>query len=247
VGFPAVIRVTSRRRRDYGRAQCRSKEIRLIRSFFHTDLGFAQYWLARYTGALPETRDSSHLEVLVTRFKFAPGVFLVLAILFVPSLAPAAFASSDKDAITAMLERGRKAFDTHDVNAVMANYAPGDQLFVFDVIPPREYPSWEAYKKDWQELFGEGRDNLQVDRADDGCVPEDRREVADRARTCFGAGGSGDGQGGFAVEAVRMLAFQAKASRVFAEPSQMGRLISRAEDVSGCNRHDPARLPFICR
>jgi ketosteroid isomerase-like protein len=78
---------------------------------------------------------------------------LALAVLFITALAPAASASSDKDAIAALLERGRKAFDAHDVNAVMANYAPGDQLFVFDVVPPREYPSWEAYKKDWQELF----------------------------------------------------------------------------------------------
>ena len=89
----------------------------------------------------------------MTRFRFAPTIFLALAALFLTTLAPAAFASSDKDAIAALLERGRKAFDAHDVNDLMANYAPGDQLFVFDVIPPREYPSWEAYKKDWQELF----------------------------------------------------------------------------------------------
>jgi ketosteroid isomerase-like protein len=38
---------------------------------------------------------------------------------------------------------------------VMAGYAPGDQLFVFDLVPPREYPSWDAYKKDWQELFAQ--------------------------------------------------------------------------------------------
>jgi ketosteroid isomerase-like protein len=92
----------------------------------------------------------------VTGFKFAPGLLLVLTILFIPAApASAASASSDKDAIAALLERGRKAFDSHDVDAVMANYAPGSQLFVFDVIPPREYPSWEAYKKDWQELFAQ--------------------------------------------------------------------------------------------
>lgn len=163
----------------------------------------------------------------MTRFRFAPVWFLPLAVLFITTLASAASASSDKDAIAALLERGRKAFDAHDVNAIMANYAPGDQLFVFDVIPPREYPSWDAYKKDWQELFEQfpgpihkwidglqplcGRRNddgerwvdFQVGRADDGCVSKDRREVADRSRTCLGARGPGDGQGGFAVEAVR--------------------------------------------
>jgi ketosteroid isomerase-like protein len=35
----------------------------------------------------------------------------------------------------------------------MSVYAPGKQLFVFDVVPPREYKSWDAYKKDFEELF----------------------------------------------------------------------------------------------
>ena len=35
----------------------------------------------------------------------------------------------------------------------MAVYA--QDVFVFDVIPPREYPTWGAYKKDWEGLFAE--------------------------------------------------------------------------------------------
>jgi ketosteroid isomerase-like protein len=89
----------------------------------------------------------------MTRFRFAPGILLVVAALFAPALTLAASASSEKDVIAALIERERKAFDAHDVDGVMANYAPGDQLFVFDLVPPREYPSWDAYKKDWQELF----------------------------------------------------------------------------------------------
>jgi ketosteroid isomerase-like protein len=80
---------------------------------------------------------------------------LLLAALFVPAGSISASTSSQKDMIAALIERNRKAFDAHDVDGVMANYAPGDQLFVFDVIPPREYPSWDAYKKDWQELFAQ--------------------------------------------------------------------------------------------
>jgi ketosteroid isomerase-like protein len=91
----------------------------------------------------------------MTRFRFAPGILLVLAALFAPALTLAASASSDKDAIAASIERERKAFEAHDVDGVMASYAPGDQLFVFDLVPPREYPSWDAYKKDWQELFAQ--------------------------------------------------------------------------------------------
>jgi ketosteroid isomerase-like protein len=40
-----------------------------------------------------------------------------------------------------------------DVPAIMKGYAPGSELFVFDVTPPRQYVGFEAYKKDWAEFF----------------------------------------------------------------------------------------------
>ena len=66
---------------------------------------------------------------------------------------PARSAMSSKAAIEALEQRYVKAFNAKDVNAIMANYAPGSGLFVFDAVPPREYPSWESYKKDWEGLF----------------------------------------------------------------------------------------------
>jgi ketosteroid isomerase-like protein len=72
---------------------------------------------------------------------------------FSQAKAPASSAASDKAAIEAQVEKYRKAFEAKDVNAIMANYAPGNQVFVFDAIPPREYASWDAYKKDWEGLF----------------------------------------------------------------------------------------------
>ena len=39
-------------------------------------------------------------------------------------------------------------FANKDVNAIMAMYAP--DVFVFDAVTPREYPTWAAYKKDWE-------------------------------------------------------------------------------------------------
>ncbi len=66
---------------------------------------------------------------------------------------PADSTTGDKATIEAQVEKYRKAFEAKDVNAIMAAYAPGKQLFVFDVVPPREYSGWNAYKKDWEELF----------------------------------------------------------------------------------------------
>ncbi len=50
----------------------------------------------------------------MTRFRFVPTILLALAVLSIPTLASAASASTDKDAIAALLERGRKAFDAHE-------------------------------------------------------------------------------------------------------------------------------------
>ena len=58
----------------------------------------------------------------------------------------------DKAQIEALFQQYGKAFNARDVNAIMALYSPAD-LFVFDVVPPREYPTWDSYKKDFEALF----------------------------------------------------------------------------------------------
>jgi ketosteroid isomerase-like protein len=87
-------------------------------------------------------------------------ISVLLAVLFVaivllpkhasalPSLAP-----SDKTQITELIEKYRLAFEARDVTAIMSAYAPGDGVFVFDAIPPRDYPTWDEYRKDWEGLF----------------------------------------------------------------------------------------------
>jgi ketosteroid isomerase-like protein len=59
--------------------------------------------------------------------------------------------ANDEAAIKALYNDFNDAFIKKDVNAIMAVYAP--DLFAFDVIPPREYPTWDAYKKDWEGLY----------------------------------------------------------------------------------------------
>jgi ketosteroid isomerase-like protein len=62
-------------------------------------------------------------------------------------------ANSDKAAIQSLEATFNEGLNSKDVDKIMSVYARGKQLFVFDVVPPREYSSWEAYKKDWEELF----------------------------------------------------------------------------------------------
>jgi ketosteroid isomerase-like protein len=61
--------------------------------------------------------------------------------------------ASDKKDIQVLEDRYNDGFNTRNVDEIMSCYAPGKALFVFDAVPPREYPSWDAYKRDWETLF----------------------------------------------------------------------------------------------
>jgi uncharacterized protein (TIGR02246 family) len=57
-------------------------------------------------------------------------------------------ASDDEAAIKALYDKWNDAFQKKDLNAIMALYSP--DVFAFDVGTPREYPTWDAYKKDFE-------------------------------------------------------------------------------------------------
>jgi len=89
-------------------------------------------------------------------FRILLKSFLVVLLLAGPSAvarAQAKTASSSRAEIEALETRYINAFNTKDVDQIMSCYAPGKMLFVFDAVPPREYPSWDAYKRDWEGLF----------------------------------------------------------------------------------------------
>jgi len=66
-------------------------------------------------------------------------------------LAHQAIAKSDDEAeIKALEEQFAAAVNAKDVDKIMAVYVPDDSLFVFDVIPPRQYVGAKAYRDDWK-------------------------------------------------------------------------------------------------
>jgi ketosteroid isomerase-like protein len=83
------------------------------------------------------------------------ATILCVAVLASANLAAADEIAGDRDkaAIEALEKTYNDGFNTRNVDKIMSCYARGTNLFVFDVTPPRAYPSWEAYRKDWQELF----------------------------------------------------------------------------------------------
>jgi ketosteroid isomerase-like protein len=85
------------------------------------------------------------------RTLIALGVTLLVSATTMAASPPAA--DSDKAAIQALEDTYNEGFNSKDVDKIMSVYVPGKQLFVFDVVPPREYRGWDAYKKDFEGLF----------------------------------------------------------------------------------------------
>ena len=78
---------------------------------------------------------------------------LTAVILSAAALVPfAAMAAQQDDAQIRGLEaRFAKAVAAKDLDAVMKVYSP--DVFVFDVIPPRQYVGAAAYREDWKGVF----------------------------------------------------------------------------------------------
>ena len=85
-------------------------------------------------------------------------LLVLIALIFVlASYCPAPAASakgSDEAEIKALEQRIADAANAKDPDAIMKNYLGGEGLFVFDVLPPRQYVGADAFHKDWEGFFG---------------------------------------------------------------------------------------------
>jgi uncharacterized protein (TIGR02246 family) len=79
----------------------------------------------------------------------ATGAILLAAGLAWSSSVPAA--SSDEAQIQTLEKQFSAAVQAKDVAKIMAVYAP--DVFVYDLVPPRQYVGQAAYKKDWETVF----------------------------------------------------------------------------------------------
>jgi len=66
--------------------------------------------------------------------------------------------SADEQAVRALQGRLATAVAAADLDAVMKEYVPGNELFVFDSDLPRQHTGWESYKKDWWGFLGSALD-----------------------------------------------------------------------------------------
>ena len=78
--------------------------------------------------------------------------FIAVACVMATIVTRAALAETGDEAqIRALEDQFIAAFKVKDTNAIMAVYS-GD-VFVFDVVPPRQYVGAEAYRQDWNAFF----------------------------------------------------------------------------------------------
>ena len=63
--------------------------------------------------------------------------------------------ASDEAEIRGLYDRWAKVFEAHDIEGIMALYAPGDAVIAYDVAPPLQYKGKEAYRKDYIEFLAQ--------------------------------------------------------------------------------------------
>ena len=94
--------------------------------------------------------------------KYCFGALLFAAVLFNAALALPP-KGNDEAEIRTLEQNLVAAAKAKNSEKVMACYAPGEELFVFDVVPPRQYASHDAYKKDWEDLFAQFQGPMNIE------------------------------------------------------------------------------------
>jgi len=72
----------------------------------------------------------------------------------------------DQAEIKALEDRFVTAVNAKDVDAIMKVYVGDESLFVFDVIPPRQYVGAKAYRKDWEGFLGTFQGPVKLELSD---------------------------------------------------------------------------------
>jgi len=63
--------------------------------------------------------------------------------------------ASDEAQIRALEDSFAAGVRAKDLDAIMKVYVPDQTLFVFDVVPPRQYVGAAAYRKDWEDFLSD--------------------------------------------------------------------------------------------
>jgi len=74
--------------------------------------------------------------------------------------------SDDEAEIKALEGQFAAALTAKDLDKIMAVYVPDESLFIFDVIPPRQYVGAKAYRDDWKGFLDGFNGPIKFDMSD---------------------------------------------------------------------------------
>jgi ketosteroid isomerase-like protein len=80
-------------------------------------------------------------------------------------------APTDTAQLQALEQKLAASVEARDLNSIMQAYIPDESLFVFDVIPPRQYVGAKAFRKDWEDFLAGTKGPLAYHISDLAVVP----------------------------------------------------------------------------
>src|SRR5208282_3596560 len=83
----------------------------------------------------------------------------IAVLLLVVACRTEASATDTEAAIRSLETSFAAAVRAKDLDKIMAHYTVSEDLVVFDVVPPRQYTGWKAYKEDWREFLAGCKDS----------------------------------------------------------------------------------------
>jgi ketosteroid isomerase-like protein len=89
----------------------------------------------------------------------------ILAVVFVVTWRAEASADAHTS-IMALEAKFTDAIKAKDLDKIMSCYENSDDLVVFDVIPPRQYTGWNAYKEDFRKFLAQCKDSPNLEISD---------------------------------------------------------------------------------
>jgi ketosteroid isomerase-like protein len=89
---------------------------------------------------------------LIRRVALLTGALAIAAGLYNLSRPVVAYADATAE-IRAAQESIAADAEARDLDGIMSNYLHSDELYVFDVYPPRAYIGWYAFRKDWENFL----------------------------------------------------------------------------------------------
>ena len=70
-----------------------------------------------------------------------------------------ASATDTQGAIRSLEDSFASAVRAKDLDKIMSLYTVSENLVVFDLVPPRQYTGWKAYKEDWRNFLAQCKNN----------------------------------------------------------------------------------------